>query len=115
MQTVMKIDLSQSPFKKSKARVLSQTEKVKSLSRAKLLFEELKDDRQSPVLLTDKTLFTVQAIHNHQNDRIYAANKKDIPLYEGIAHNRQKPESVMVRAGVTSTGEKPPLILIEEG
>ena len=50
---------------------------------------------------------TVPAIHNHQNDRIYAVNKEDIPLNERVVYKRQKPESVMVWASVTSTGEKP--------
>ena len=105
MQTALKIDFNLSPFKKIKAQVLSQTVKTKRLSRAKLLLEKLKDGRQPPVLWTDEKLFTVQAIHNHQNDRIYAVNKEDIPLIERIANKRQQPESVMVCAGATSTGE----------
>ena len=115
MQTVLKNDLNVSSFKKSKAQVLSQTVKAKRMSRAKLLLEKLKDDSQPPVLWTDEKLFTVQAVHNHQNDRIWAVNKEDIPLNERIAYKRQKPASVMVWAGVTSTGEKTPLIFIEEG
>ena len=66
------------------------------------------------MLWRDKKLLTVQAIHNHQNDRIYAVNKEDIPLNEQIAYKRQKPKSVMVWADVTTTGEKTPLIFIEE-
>ena len=115
MQTVLKIDLNQSSFKKSKTQVQSQTVKAKRLNRAKHLLEKLKDGRQSPGLWTDRKLFTVQAIHHHQHDRIYAVNKEDIPLNERIAHKRQNPASVMVWAGVTSTGEKTPLIFIEEG
>ena len=94
MQTVLKIDFDLSPFKKSNARVLSQTVNAKKLSSAKLLFEKLKDGRQSPVLWTDEKLFTVQTIHNHQNDRIYGVNKEDIPLNERIAYKRQKSASV---------------------
>ena len=41
-------------------------------------------------------------------------NKEDIPLNERIANKLQKPASVMVWAGVTSTGEETPLIFIEE-
>ena len=78
MQTVLKIDLNPSPFKKSKAQVLSLTVKAKTLSQAKLLLEKLKDDRQPPVLWTYKKLFTFQVTHNHQNDRIHAVNKEDI-------------------------------------
>ena len=67
------------------------------------------------MLWTDEKLLVIQAIHNHQNGRIYAVNKEDIPLNERIAYKRQKPASVMVWAGVTSTGEKPPLIFTVEG
>ena len=115
LQTVLKIDLNLSPFKKRKAHVLSQTVKAKRLSRAKLLLEKMMDGRQPPVLWTDKKLFTVQAIHNHQNDLIYAVNKEDIPLNVRIAYKRQKSASVLVWAGVNSAGEETPLILIEEG
>ena len=73
------------------------------------------DGRQPPVLWTDKELFSVQATHYHQNNRIYAVNKEDIPLNERIAYKHQKAVSVMVWAGVTSTGEKTPLIFVEEG
>ena len=62
------------------------------------------------MLWTDERLFTDQAI-----DRMYAMNKKDIPLNERIAFKCQKPASILVWAGVTSTGEKTPLIFIEEG
>ena len=67
------------------------------------------------MLWTDEKLFTVQAIHNTQNDRFYAQQKEDILVNEQIANQCQKPASVMVWAGVISTGEKIPLIVIEEG
>ena len=51
---------------------------------------------------------------NPQNGRIYAVNKSDIPLNGRLMFRGQKSASVMVWAGVTSTGEKTPLILIEE-
>ena len=62
------------------------------------------------MLWTDNKLLTIQAIHNHQNDRIYAVNKDK----ERIAYERPKSASVMVWAGVTLTGDKTPLIFIEE-
>ena len=67
------------------------------------------------MLWTDEKLFTVQAIYNNQSDRIYAQRKEDTPVNERIAYQLQKPASVMVWAGVTSTGEKTFLIFIEEG
>ena len=77
--------------------------------------EKLEDGMQPLVLWTDEKLFTVQAMHNHQNDWIYAVNNDDIPFNERLMFWRQKPASVMVWGGVTSTGEKTPLIFIEEG
>ena len=69
--------------------------------------------RKNPatIAVDRQELFTVQAIHNHQDDRIYAVNKEDVPLNEPIAYERQ---NLIVRAGVASTGEKTPLIFIEE-
>ena len=67
------------------------------------------------MLWTDKKLLTVQAIHNHQNNRIFAVNKEDIPLNEQIVYKRLRPASVLVCTDGTSSGEKTPLIFIEEG
>ena len=68
-----------------------------------------------PILFTDEKLFTIQSIHNAQNDRILAKNKKDVALEDRAVFRRQKPQSVMVWAGVTTDGRKTPLIFIEEG
>ena len=67
------------------------------------------------MLWTDKKLFKMQAIHNNQNDWIYTQRKEYITVNEQIAYQCQKPASVMVWPGVTLTGEKTPLIFIEEG
>ena len=115
MQNMLKIDLNLSPYKKTKVQLLSQAAKTKRLKRGKLLMEKLEDGMQPPVLWTDEKLFTVQAMHNHQNDQIYAVNKDDIPLNERLMFQRQKPASVVVWGWVTLTGEKTPLIFIEEG
>ena len=68
-----------------------------------------------PILFTDEKLFTIQSVHNTQNDRILAKNKKYIALEDRAVFRRQKPQSVMVWAGVTTDGRKTPLIFIEEG
>ena len=66
--------------------MLSLTVKSKGLSLARLILEKLEDGWQPPVLWTDEKLFTVQAIHNNQNDRIYSVNKEDILLNERITY-----------------------------
>ena len=96
MQTVLKNDLSLSLYKITKAQLLSQVTKTKRLQRAKLLLENLRDGSQPPVLWTDEKLFTVQAVHIPQNDRIYAVNRSDIPWNNRLTFRRQKPASVMV-------------------
>ena len=115
MQKVLTSDNNLSPFKRTKAQLLSEATKPKRLQRAKLLLEKLRDGTQPPVLWTDEKLFTVQAVHNHQNDRIFAVNKRDIHLNEWLMFRRQKLASVMVWTGVTSSGKKSPLFIIEEG
>ena len=72
-----------------------------------------------PVLWIDEKLFPVQAIYNHQNDRIYAKSKDSIPVNMRLTLQTQKPASVMVWGGVlspvTGTGLKTPLVFIDEG
>ena len=114
MQTVLKNNLNLSSYKFTKAQLLSQATRTKRLQSAKLLLENLRDGKQPSVLWTDEKLFTVQAVHNSQNDRIYAVNKSDIPLTDRLMFRRKKHASVMVWAGVTSTGKKTSLIFIEE-
>ena len=115
MQHVIKKDLKVFPYKKTKAQLLTQPAKTKRIQRAKLVLKKLRDGTQPLVLWTDGKLFTVQAVLHHQNDRIWAVNKQDIPLNYRLMFQRQKPVSVMVWAGVGATGEKTPLFFFEEG
>ena len=85
------------------------------LERAKLLLEKLLEDTQPIVLWKDKKLFTVQVIHKSQNDRIWTKNKESIPIHLRTSFRRQKPASVMVWTGVTSSGLNTPLIFVEDG
>ena len=115
MRRLLNDDLKVKPYKITKRQLLSDITKKKRLERAKLLLQKILDGTQPPVLWTDEKLFTVQAIHNTQNDRIWAKNKESIPVELRTSFRRQKPASVMVWAGVTSSGLKTPLIFIEEG
>ena len=54
---------------------------------------------QPPVLWADEKLFSVQAIHNSQNDGIWIQNLNSVPVEQRTAFRRQKPDSVMVWAG----------------
>ena len=84
------------------------------MSRAKLL-QELNDGTHPPMLWTDKKLFTIQAVHNHQNNQIYAKSNDWIPVNIRLTLQRQKPASVIMWKGVTVTGLKTPLVFIDEG
>ena len=115
MQRILKDDLQSYPYKFTKRHLLSEATKKKRLNRAKVLVKKLVDGTQPQVLWTDEKLFTVQAVHNHQNDRIWLPDINMVPVECCSSFRRQKPASVMVWAGATSKGLKTPLIFIEEG
>ena len=69
----------------------------------------------APVFWTDEKLFTVEAVHNTQNDWTWAKNVENISVEQRIAFRCQKPASIMVWDDVTSCGQKAPLIFIEGG
>jgi len=115
MRRVLKDDLKVKPYKITKRQLLSDATKKKRFERAKLLLNKVLDGTQPTVLWTDEKLFTVQAIHNPQNDRIWTENKDSVPVERRTSFRRQKPASVMVWAGVTSSGLKTLLIFVEDG
>ncbi len=114
MWRLVRKDLGMFPFKKRTRQVLSEATKKKRLLRGKEILQHLRQDRSPPVLWTDEKIFTVQAIHNSQNDRVLAKDKSDIPVELRTSFRRQKPPSVMVWAGVTTDGKKTPLVFVEE-
>ena len=115
MQQVLRDDLKVKPFKITKRQLLSDATKKKRLKRSKLLLKKILDDTQPTVLWTDEKLFAVQAIHNSQNDRIWTKNKESVPVELRTSFRRQKPASVMVWAGIMSSGLKTPLVFVEDG
>ncbi len=114
MRRLVRKDLKMFPFKKRSREVISEATKKKRLVRGWELLQHLCQDRSPPVLWTDEKIFTVQAIHNSQNDWVLAKNKSDIPVELRTSFQRQKPPSVMVWALVTTDGKKTPLIFVEE-
>ena len=57
----------------------------------------------------------VEAVYNTQTDRTWAKNVENNSVEQQISFQHQKPASIMVWAGVTSCGQKTPLIFIEGG
>ena len=115
MQRVLVNDHKVKPYKITKRQLLNDTTKEKRYERSKMLLNKLLDGMWPQVLWTDEKLFTVQAIHNSQNDRIWIESKDLVPFECRTSFRRQKPASVKVWAGVTSTGLKIPLIFIKAG
>ena len=115
MRRLLKNDLQLKAYKITKRQLLSAATKKKRLEKVKLLRNKLLDDTQLTILWTDEKLFSIQAIHNPQNDRIWTKNKESVPVELRTSFRRQKPASVMVWAGVTSNGLKTPLIFVEDG
>ena len=77
-------------------------------------YESIRDPLAS-TLWTDEKIFTVQRVHNHQNDRLYAVDFESIPVNKRTMFFRHHPASVMVWGGVTDCGKKTPLIVIPQG
>ena len=115
MRRLLKNDLQLKAYKITKRQLLSAATKKKRLERAKLLLNGLLDDTQPTILWTDEKLFTIQMIHNPQNDRIWTKNKESVPVELRTFFRRQKPASVMVWAGVTLNDLKTPLIFVKDG
>ena len=115
MRRIIRDDLKMRPYKLQKRQLLSQATIDKRLERSKWIQNWFRQGTGASVIWTDEKLFTVQAVHNHQNDRILAKNIRNIPVNEKTMFRRQKPASVMVWAGVTSCGQKTPIIFIPEG
>ena len=115
MQRIVETDLNLIPYNKVKVQLLLNGTKAKRLTRSKVLLGEVRCDMKLPIPFTDEKLFTIQSVHNTQNNRILAKNKKDIALEDRAVFKRQKPQSIMVWAGVAMDGRKTPLIFIEKG
>ena len=76
---------------------------------------QLKSSRQGRIFFTDEKLFTVEATHNRQNDRILGRKSKEIPLEGKAIYKCPKPASVMVWASAMSDRKKSPLkIFVKE-
>ena len=106
-----KEDLKLKPYKLRKAQLLTEKNKLIRPERYKKLALRAAGDKLKDFLFSDEKLFTVEQLHNHQNDMIWSP---EAPGSTGIVTHRQNPRSVMVWGGVC-TSSKPPLIFIDQG
>ncbi|GFV18897.1 uncharacterized protein TNCV_4757821 [Trichonephila clavipes] len=63
-----------------------------------------------PTIQIDEKLFTVQQVHNSQNDRLLCVDASSTSV---IVKHRQYPNSVKVWGGIRSSG-KTPLVFVED-
>ena len=108
VRLMAKKELGLRPYKLQKVQLLTQAMKATRLQRCKALLQR---SGGPEVLFTDEKIFTIEAHHNHQNDRIWA---KKPPLSDKLVSHSQHPASVMVWAGICKTG-KTPLIFVDQG
>ncbi len=76
----------------------------------KKILQHLLLDMHLPILWTDE-VFTVQATHNVQNDRVFGRSKEDLGVEVLSTFRCQGPASAMVWGGMMSD----PLIFLKEG
>ena len=69
VRRIVKNELGLKPYKLQKAQLLTEKMKEIRVQRSQLL---LKRAAGQNVLFTDEKIFTIEAVHNHQNDRIWA-------------------------------------------
>ena len=80
MQRVIMDDLQLTPYKKQSVQVISESSKLKSLDRGKLMLREMEPAASKIFIWSDKKMSTVEAVTNKQNDRVYALSSGDSPV-----------------------------------
>ena len=108
---IAKNELGLRPYKLQKVQLLTDKMKATRLKRCRALMRRVAGQKWEKILFIDEKLFTVEASHNHQNDRIWSANS---PGSSAIISHSQHPQSVMVWGGICASG-KTPLIFVAEG
>lgn len=106
-----KKELNLKPYKLRKGQLLTDANKAVRLQKCMQLLHRAAGERWEKIVFTDEKLFTIEQCHNHQNDRIWSTEN---PGPSAIVTHRQKPQSVMVWAGICASG-KTPLIFLDNG
>eukprot|EP00800_Vazella_pourtalesii_P015855 TRINITY_DN4383_c0_g1_i5.p1 TRINITY_DN4383_c0_g1~~TRINITY_DN4383_c0_g1_i5.p1 ORF type:complete len:293 (-),score=7.56 TRINITY_DN4383_c0_g1_i5:556-1434(-) len=114
MQNLVKNDLHLKSFKRRTVHFLSDKIIQKRLVRSKGLLTRLATQQLDNILFSDEKLFTIEEATNEQNDRILAPTSSSIPEKHLYVKRTQKPQSVMVWAGISAKG-RTPLIFVPVG
>lgn len=111
MQSILKKDLGNKPYKKQKIHGLTSKNIADRVARSRLL---LKTHAGHNIIFSDEKLFTLEAPLNKQNDRVYGASLRDIPADKRAVERYQNASSVMVWGAISTKG-KLPLLFIDKG
>ena len=93
---------------------LTPTLRQKRFERSKKLLARLAVGAENNILFSDEKIFTVEESHNSQNDRILAPSSKDIRDEKKFIDRVQKPQHLMVWAGVSASC-RTNLIFVSQG
>lgn len=108
VRRIAKNELGIKAYKLQKAQLLTEQNKKVRVQRCRALLQRCAGPE---ILFSDEKIFTIEAFHNHQNDRIWAKNS---PQSDKIVTHSQHPQSVMVWAGICASG-KTPLVFVNPG
>jgi len=100
-------DLSLKCFKRRRAQELTASNRLARLVRSRQLLKRYPEHEVALMWFTDKKIFTVTALSNSQNDRVYAARdmlKKQIAAKRLLRTRNTFSQSIMVSVGVSKLG-----------
>ena len=114
MQNLVKNDLHLKSFKRRTVHFLSEKIVKKRLARSKGMLTRLATQPLDKIIFSDEKLFTIEQATNKQNDRILAPTSSSITEKHLYVKRTQKPQSVMVWAGISAKG-RTPLVFVPVG
>lgn len=109
---ILKDDLGLTAWKKTKGQKLTDKQKKNRLDRAKALKSRFANGLHRQILFSDEKFFPIEESFNHQNDRIWSAEKPSNE--ERVVERQMKSKGLMVWAGVGHNA-KAPLIFVKSG
>ena len=113
MQNLVKNDLHLKSFKRRTVHFLSEKIVKKRLARSKGMLTRLATPLEN-IIFSDEKLFTIEEATNKENDRILAPTYSSITEKHLYVKRTQKPQSVMVWAGISAKG-RTPLVFVPVG
>ncbi|GFY21917.1 uncharacterized protein TNCV_3295611 [Trichonephila clavipes] len=104
VRRIAKTDHGLKPYKLRKVQLLSEKTKLVRLRKCRKVLRLAASQLWERFLFTDAKLFTVQQVHNSQNDRMWCVNA---PSTSAIVEHRQYLKSVMIWGGICASGKTP--------